>query len=143
MKPNATLQNYEQKRAELKAANANLLGVYMRQKEVELDSFLGELKKEFKQNCGDLGGMPLNCQSAVSSRLYRFCSRLPKGADLHVHDMALLPAKELFDLLLDCEGFYINTDRLSYDIKYSENAAPDGYISFAESIKSGFYTKEH
>lgn len=140
-----TLENYEEKRRELVETNSNMLGIVMREKEVLLNGYLTKMKKELSDLYG--GNVPYDIpvitdEKLRNSKLYKFCSAMPKGADLHVHDMALLPAKELIKLLLGCREFYINADRHSFDLKYinPEEKAPEGYICFAESVKSGYYS---
>ncbi len=142
-----TLENYEEKRRELVEANSNLLGVVLREKEIMLDKRLLELKEEFAKLHGskiERGISALTDSSLCESRLYKFCSRLPKGADLHVHDMTLLPVKELIKLLIQRPEFFINADRSSFDLRVAEpqNPAPDGYMRFSEAISSGYYSED-
>ena len=147
MNADVTVENYEEKRRELVEANSNLLGVVMRENEIRLDDYLTALKSEYRESCG--GDVPYDIPTLTdvgltSSRLYRFCSRLPKGADLHVHDMSLLPVRELIPLLTEHPMFCINTDRRSYDLITVDPAAsvPSGYMRFAEALESGYYTIE-
>ncbi len=142
-----TLENYEEKRKELVGLNSNLLGVVMREKELELDKYLTKLKKEFAKSYG--GKIPYDIPVLTDSKLtknplYRFCNELPKGADLHVHDMALLPARELIELLCECRRFCVNTDKKSYDLIVADEdtKVPSGYMRVYEAIESGYYTKE-
>ena len=142
-----TAENYDRLRAELVEANANLLGVVMRDKEKQVGELLQSLKKEYRDACG--GEVPyhipvLTDKTLTESRLYRFCSRLPKGADLHVHDMSLLPAAELAELLKTHDEFCINADRKSFDliIVPSDEMPPDGYLRFREAMQSGVYSAD-
>ena len=142
-----TIENYEEKRRELVELNSNLLGVVLREKELAVDGLLTALKKEYRDSCG--GEVPYNIpvltdKSLIHSRLYKFCSRLPKGADLHVHDMSLLPAKELQRLLRTHKEFCINADRASYDLKLAPPDAepPAGYLRFCDAMDSGYYTED-
>lgn len=142
-----TLENYEEKRRELIDANSNLLGIVMRDKELKLDEYLAKLKKEFNDDCGGeiLYDIPVLTDKRITdSRLYKFCSRLPKGADLHVHDMSLLPVKELITLLKDCPEFCINTDRKSFDLITVplDSALPQGYMRFNEALDRHYYTEK-
>ncbi len=139
-----TAENYEEKRAELVKLNSNTLGVVIREKEQLLDKYLSELKTDFfkKFSAQDVcTACLIGREDIVNSKLYKFCSRLPKGADLHVHDMALLPAGELIILLSGRTDFYINGDRKSFDLKYvkSGETAPEGYIRFDKAISEGYY----
>ncbi len=140
-----TLENYEEKRLELVEANANLTGLVMREKERRLDARLSEMKADFHTAFGESKyDIPVLTDRALREcALYRFCSRLPKGADLHVHDMALLPAKELISLLKTCPEFCINADRRSFDLAHIENGnLPDGYLPFAQALETGYYTED-
>lgn len=142
-----TLENYEEKRRELLEANSNLTGLVMREKEVRLDELLTRLKEEYRETCG--GQIPyhipvLTDPTLTQSGLYRFCSRMPKGADLHVHDMSLLPARELIELLLTRPEFCINADRVRYDLLTvpPQEEPPAGYLRLADALRDGYYTRE-
>ena len=147
MNKEIAIENYEEMRRALVAANANPLGVILSERERLLNSVLTALKKEYKQSCG--GSVPyhvpvLTDKALTASRLYRFCSRLPKGADLHVHDMAQLPLHELTALLTECREFCINTDRIHYDlIRVDEGqAVPEGYKRFCDAMADGTVTED-
>lgn len=147
MQSEITLENYEEKRRELIEANSNLHGLVLREPEKRLDAYLSQLKEKYRQNCK--GKIPysipvLTDSSLIESPLYKFCSRLPKGADLHVHDMSLLPLKELISLLLSCPEFCINADRKSYDLIVvdPEKPVPNGYMRFSEAMETDYYTYE-
>ena len=146
MQPEITLENYEEQRRALLEANANLNGIVLREQERELDARLSALKLDFIQSCGSssLYDIPVLAEPELcSTPLYRFCSRLPKGADLHVHDMALLPPGELIPLLRSCPEFCINADRRSFDLKCTapDGSIPEGYLRFSEAMSSGYYTE--
>lgn len=141
-----TEENYERKREELLELNSNLTAVVMREKELKLDSELSKLKKEFRESFDEnvYSLSPLSDPQLRETKLYKFCSRLPKGADLHVHDMALLPAGELISLLKARPEFCINTDKKSYDLiklKPSDNV-PDGYMSLKEAIDNKILSED-
>ena len=146
MQSEITLENYEEKRRELLEANANLSGIVLREQERRLDARLSALKAEFTQRCGsrNVYDIPVLAEPELcSSPLYRFCTRLPKGADLHVHDMALLPLGELVPLLRTCPELCINADRRSFDLKCVEpdGAPPPGYLRFPDAMESGYYSE--
>ena len=76
------IEEYEQQREALLAANANLHGLILREPERRLDRYLTELKTEYRRTCSSrtMYEIPVLTDAALrSSRLYRFCSRLPKG----------------------------------------------------------------
>ena len=147
MNDEITLENYTEKRREIAEANSNLLGVVLNEKERRLDGVLSALKEEYRADCG--GNIPysvpvLTDRHLTASRLYRFCTMLPKGADLHVHDLAELPLRELWKLLMTREEFYINTDRVHYDLIRVDpgETAPEGYLRFRDAVESGAVTEE-
>ena len=142
-----TLENYEEARRALIEANANPLGVVLSEKERALDGVLTALKKEYKAACG--GSVPyhvpvLTDKALTASRLYRFCSLLPKGADLHVHDLAQLPLGELTALLAERDEFYINVDRVHYDLVRVDagQPVPAGYVRFRDALADGTVTED-
>ncbi|MDO4939666.1 MAG: hypothetical protein Q4E54_06870 [Lachnospiraceae bacterium] len=141
-----TIDNYEEKRRELVELNSNVQGVILREKEQRVEEELERLRNEFFDSCnGDvIYDIPtLNNRIIQNSRLYKFCDCMPKGADLHVHDMSILPAHELVELLITCPEFCINTDRKSYDLVRAVNGEiPSGYIRFCDAVTDGYYTKE-
>ena len=145
MNNECTIENYEQLREEIKDANANLTGVILREKEKLADEKLRLLKDSFRKSVGDrfIYDIPvLSDRELAESPLYRFCHRLPKGAELHVHDMTLLPVSELVPLLADCPEFCISTDRSSCDLVLAppSEPVPEGYMRFSEAIRTGYYT---
>ncbi len=136
-----------QKRRELSEANSNLIGVVMKEKEIRLNGVLSELKKEYKESCGGevhYSVPVLTDRNLCESRLYRFCTLMPKGADLHVHDLTELPVRELCRVLSDRPEIYINTDRKSYDLKrfVPGETVPDGYIMFSEALNEGIVSED-
>lgn len=142
-----TLENYDEKRNELLIANSNLNAVILREKELSADIFLSELKDEYYRtvDSADKFSVPVLTDRKIrESRLYKFCSRLPKGADLHVHDMALLPLNELVPLLASCPEFCINTDKSRCDLisVSPDSPVPQGYIRFFDAVESGIYSNE-
>ena len=128
-------------------ANSNLLGVLLNEKESRLNEVLIALKKEYRES--QHGEIPydipvLTDRTLTESRLYRFCSMMPKGADLHVHDMSELPVKELIKVLCGQEEFCINADKQSYDLISVDPSlpVPTGYLRFCEAVESGFVTEK-
>lgn len=142
-----TKENYLEKRQELVDANSNLLGVYLREQEVELNEKLRKLKLEFKETCG--GEIPYDMPVLIDkritdSRLYKFCSMLPKGADLHVHDLAQLPISELCKILEKRDDIYVNINSIGHellDIK-TVDSIPDGYMLFRDAVNEKKFTDE-
>lgn len=141
------LENYEERRRELLKHNSNLTGLVLREKEKQADSYLSALKEKFFADFKDqyIYDIPvLNNRAMVECELYKFCSRLPKGADLHMHDMAQLPVNELIPLLVDYPKFCINADRKSFDLALADDDGniPEGYIRFCDALSSGYYSHD-
>ena len=142
-----TKENYLEKRQEIVDANTNLLGVYLHDQEAQLNDKLTKLKQEFKDACG--GNIPydmpvLTDKRITDSRLYKFCSMLPKGADLHVHDLAQLPISELCKILMKRDDIYVNTIGTAHeliDIK-TVDAIPEGYMLFRDAVNAKKFTDE-
>lgn len=141
-----TKENYEEERKKIVELNANAQGVILLEKEQRVEEHLKTLRNEYFDDCkGDVPfDMPtIRDERINSSKLYQFCDRLPKGADLHVHDMSILPAHELVNLLMTCPDFYINADKKSYDlVQAREGEVPDGYIRFSDAIMNHYYSRE-
>lgn len=60
----------------------------------------------------------LNNPSIWSSQLYQFCKDLPKGGDLHLHDMAILPVDELISFCENRKDIYICCNKSSKEWCY-------------------------
>ncbi len=144
MNHSVTPENYFEKRKELVEKNMNPVGIVLRENERQLDEKLIRLKEDFYNSCK--GSVPfdmpvLTDERIHKSRLYEFCAKLPKGADLHVHDMAGLPVHLLIDLLYKREDMLIN--REGY-IKHASDGGeiPDGYMLFRDALDTGMLSNE-
>lgn len=141
-----TPETYAAARRELLDANANLSGVVLREDERALDELLCRLKREYRETFGgkvDYKMPVLTDKRIASSPLYAFLSAMPKGADLHVHDMSLLPAKDLIPLLATCPAFCVRVGG-GYDLLTvaEGEAVPEGYLRFSEALTSGAVTAD-
>lgn len=139
------IEEYEEKRRQLIEHNSNLTGVVLREKEQQANLYLTRLKNEFfaQFKGGHIYDIPvLDNRAMCESALYKFCSHLPKGAELHVHDMASLPMSELVPLLADSPRFCINADRKSFDLRLdnADGTVPEGYLRFCEAFDGGYYS---
>lgn len=141
-----TFENYYDKRREIVEANTNPVGVVLHEKELALDKKLIGLKRELLSDCG--GAVPYDVpvladSRAYNSELYRFCSCLPKGADLHIHHMAILPARELVAFLSGRDDVFINLSTDSApDLKCVSPGGeiPEGYVRLRDAIAEGRIT---
>ena len=67
-----------------------------------MDRYLAELKAEadsLYENTEVYGIAGWEKKSVRNSRLYKFCRDLPKGAELHVHEMTLLPFERYIEII--------------------------------------------
>lgn len=147
-----TVENYEEERGILVELNSNVQGVVLREKEQRVAARLEQLRNELLLSYD--GKFPFDMptvkdKALTSSKLYQFLDRMPKGGDLHVHDMSILPARELLELLMTCPEFYINADRKSYDLaivkdngEASDSNALPGYIRLRDAVLDGYYSKD-
>lgn len=146
MNPRAAIENYDEKRAELIAANRNLTGLVLREREQRLDALLTEWKAAYAAGCGKgKFDVPVLTDAEIpQTPLYRFCSRLPKGGDLHVHDLALLPLDELIALLRECPEICINVTDGTFRLAKAlpDGAAPEGHLPFPEAMERGRVRRE-
>lgn len=66
------------------------------------DQYFQQLKQEYLTNYQGDNPYKMDIifdKNIHKSRLYNFCRRMPKGADLHTHGFATLPVAELIDYL--------------------------------------------
>ena len=109
---NAGNQEYLQERTAHAEANQYQSDVSLSEEEIQLDKKLAEWKAEYLASYdGDVPyNMPVrNDETIWNSKLYAFCKALPKGSDLHVHGMALLPFDELLAFVKSRDELYIGT----------------------------------
>ena len=88
-----------------------------------LDRYLSDLKSgadALYEDSEVYGIVGWEKESAANSRLHEFCRALPKGAELHVHEMTLLP----FD-------------------RYIEIVRKDAWIDLEEGDKCGYLYAEN
>ena len=69
---------------------------------ISLDRYLTELKAEADALYDDTevyGVAGWGNESARNTGLYEFCAALPKGAELHAHEMTLLPFERYVEIV--------------------------------------------
>ena len=103
-------QEYLQERAAHEEANRYQSDVSLSKAEIRLDKRLAEWKAAYLASCG--GDVPydmpvLTDENIWNSELYAFCKALPKGSDLHIHGMTLLPFDELLAFVESRDELYI------------------------------------
>ncbi len=141
-------KDYVQERAELAESNAYKTTVELTEKEKLVDARLQNLKAEYLESCKDNVpyDMPVMTDENIwNSKLYQFCKELPKGADLHVHGLALLPAAEFMDYVESRPDLYIVTEGdQKYTLVYhAQGETPaEGEMLLKDALSEGVLTRE-
>lgn len=133
----ATQDNYYELRQEIVERNMNFIGVVLRDDEKRLDEKLRALVADCRSTCGGsiACDVPVIANPAVwSTGLYGFCRSLPKGADLHVHACALMPARKLIDFLASRDDILIDPDTFTLTLPAQADAR---CVSLSEALGSG------
>ena len=80
------------------------------------------------------------------SGLYRLCHFLPKGADLHIHGLACLPAEEFIAWLMGQDDIFVYTGEMpkrgSLRTIAPGAAVDEGFKRFSDAILDGDLTPE-
>ncbi len=124
--PPETKEEYEEQREELEAENDYRTSVTLSETEKKADAALTEMKEAYILSCK--GEVPYNMpvlkdKNIWESDLYQFCKDLPKGSDLHIHGLAILPMDELLDHVSSRPELMIVTDgEAKYKLVCHENA---------------------
>ena len=120
-------QEYLEERIAHEEANSYKTEVTLSEKELELDQRLAEWKEKYIESCGEKVpyDMPVMTDGNMwYSTLYAFCKALPKGSDLHIHGMALLPFDELLSFVESRDDLFIGTGEDNrYVLAYYEDPA--------------------
>ena len=142
------MEDYLMRRAEIVRENAYRTGVVLTEEERQLDLRLAKWKAEAVSALG--GRVPgdlafLTDERIWESTLYGFCEALPKGADLHVHGMTMLPFDELLAFVRSREELYIGTGeenryRLFCHASPGEAAADE--MRVGDALERGVFTRE-
>ena len=137
MSEQSVASGYAARRQELVEMNRNFIGVVLREKEKQLDDRL----KALVADCADVCGGKIPCDQPVIANprlwrtpLYAFCKALPKGADLHVHGSAQLPAWKMIRFLSTRTDVVIDPATM---ILHSPDSAPKGSLPVGEALEEG------
>lgn len=105
-------------------------------------------KDEWKKTCDATDQNFLNDSASFrKSRLYDFCKRMPKGANLHVHGSAMIPTDMLIEFVAEHPSLKVNTKtgkdfgRIEYVADSTIQPSP-GYMSMKEALASGISIKD-
>ena len=125
--------------------NANLVGNVLNDKEKAVDNKLQKLKDDLLSSIDENALYKMNTlsnQQLYDSDLYVFLKKLPKGSDLHVHAMALLPAHHLIDFVCSRKDLLIDI-RDCHIYNVDENAFESSFCHpLAEALNNGLLTKD-
>ncbi len=145
---NAGNQEYLQERTAHAEANQYQSDVSLSEEEIQLDKKLAEWKAEYLASYdGDVPyNMPVrNDETIWNSKLYAFCKALPKGSDLHVHGMALLPFDELLAFVKSRDELYIGTgegNRYVLACHEDPTAAAEDELHVQDALEQGLIDLE-
>lgn len=75
--------------------------------------------------------------------LYKFCEKMPKGADLHAHGGAMIPILHLIDFVIDKEDLLIDTNPEHKGYLQLANKNPGAsYMPLRQALDEGKFSKE-
>lgn len=106
-------EEYLRQREILAGENQNLRGNVLNEREEKVDALLSSLKQRVRRehDAERLNKMNLLSDGALwDTELYRMILDLPKGADLHVHATALVPAEKLMDFVAGQPKLLVDTE---------------------------------
>ena len=120
-------EKYLEARVSHVETNSYKTDVTLSEKEEALDRKLAVWKAEYLESCDRKVpyNMPvLTDKNIWGSKLYEFCEALPKGSDLHIHGMALMPFDELLSFVESRDELFIGTgERNRYYLAFHEDPA--------------------
>ena len=111
--------SYDEVRSLIMEKNVYAAAAELSPNEMLLDDHLREMKKRCINSKTNYCINMLTDEKMRSSELYRFCKKLPKGSDLHVHGLAPLPVRELIQFL-----------RMRDDVEICTEDGDDKYVLF-------------
>ena len=141
-------QDYNEARSALAEANRYRTDVTLSEDEQRLDQKLAEWKAAYIASCD--GGNPyemsfLTDENIWNSKLYEFCRLLPKGSDLHLHGLALLPFDELLAFVETRDELFIGTGNDNWcvlSVHEDPAEAPADELPVREALERGVIDRE-
>lgn len=142
------MDSYEEKREKLlKSVECKTMAI-LSDDEKKCDAKISKLRAQFIEECD--GNVPynvdtLNDKRIENSELFKVLRKLPKGADLHVHGLCLMPAKEFVDYLLTNDDVTVCTqgeDRGKLFCGPDKSTYPEGCMTVKEIIDNNVMTHE-
>lgn len=133
-------KDYAEKRAVL-AAKCRRALPEPGEAEKKLDARIAALREELRAELGGQipGSLPVLWDEKLrESGLYALCRALPKGADLHLHSIAVLPPDELIDFLRPRRDVVVGTlaeERGKLYLASDRLGAEDGRMELAHAME--------
>ena len=87
----------------------------------------------------------LTDENIWDSTLYEFCRALPKGADLHIHGLALLPFDELLSFVLSRDDLYIGIsqrNRCYLSLHETKDDVTEDECLVRDALEQGLISRE-
>ena len=114
------------------------------EQELQLEEVLTALKADARTYCGDEGAYGIHDWSTPElgqTNLHRFLAAMPKGADLHAHDLDFVPPDILIDTLVSLGNVLVELKDTPDGVRatfYSGSlGAPDGAVPIDEALSEG------
>lgn len=114
--------------------------------EQQLAQVLAQARRDFlavKGNQIDYS-MPVMADETIwNSRLYQLCKAMPKGGDLHVHGLALLPVRELIDFLRNRQDVVVGISGGHLHRLYlaEDPSRPRSCMNLGQALEQGVLTQ--
>ena len=113
---------------------------------ISLDRYLTELKAEADALYDDTevyGVAGWGNESARNTGLYEFCVALPKGAELHAHEMTLLPFERYVEIVRrDAWILLEEGDRCGYLFAENNPNRPENTVLLDDALTGGLISME-
>lgn len=142
------MSTYDEKREKLLKSLESRTMAVLSDEEIKCDAKLRSLRQKFIDDCGvdvPYNVDTLNDSRITESELFRVLRQLPKGADLHVHGLCLMPAKEFVDYLLTNDEIQVCTQGEDIGKLFcgpDKSSYPAGCMTVSEIINRGVMTHE-
>jgi len=140
--------NYNTSRESILKSVSNNYAAPLSAVEKKADKVMERMRNEFKEKHTEKGLYKmdmLNDESLRNCELYKVIDEMPKGSDLHVHGLCLMPAKEFVDFLIGNENVFVDYKGETHGKLYSgdnRELRKKGFVTVKELLDSGKATRE-
>ena len=105
-----------------------------------------QLKQDVLQNFGEdelFKTSVLKSPKVWETDLYKFCAKMPKGADLHSHGGAMIPAKELIKFVASNDNLVVDTDHEHKGyVCLTDKDHTDTYMPLQEALDKNLFSEQ-